>query len=68
MPAEVEADDDLARRGLGRRDEGVRVFERRCQRLLDEHVLAGGQRRERHVHMARGRHGHGHGLDGGIVH
>ena len=50
--AQDVADDQLAAVGLGGRDDALGVGDGRRQRLLDEDVAAGLQRRDRVVGMA----------------
>ena len=67
MRAQVEADDGLDGRSPMALDQRVGLVERERQRLLDEHVLAGLDRRDRHLHVSAGRHADGHRLDGGVL-
>ena len=62
----LQADAEAAVGTTARRDQLLAAFERRLQRLLAQHVLAGGERRLRDRQMRVRRRQHHHRIDRGI--
>ncbi len=62
----VFADEHDAPRAIASLDDGLVILQPEKRRLLDEHVLAGGERLQRQIEVPSRRHGDDHDVDLGI--